>query len=191
MPLLNKYLVVILLSLLTVTGCHFYGNGTKATDFSLVNWDGKTVTMDSLRGKVVIVAFSYAYCSVRCPIITGRLAVFDEIMKAPRDVVYLHVGIDPENDTLLNRKKYFNLYGLDPETDTRWLFVSGQRGELTRVREFYGIKLERFEEKMLPEGYYIEYTPKIVVIDKQGSVRYETDFNFMEEKLAGKIEELL
>jgi len=191
LPLLNKWLVVILVSLLSVTGCHLDGTGNKTIDFSLVNWDGETVTMDSLRGKVVILAFSYAYCSARCPIITGRLTVFDEIIKKPRDVVYLHVGIDPENDTPENRKKYFSLYGVDPETDKRWLFVSGRRGDLSRVWEFYGIKIERFEEKMLPEGYYFEYTPKIVIIDKQGSARYETDFNFIEEELAEKIEVLL
>ena len=59
-------------------------------DFNLNNWDGRTVSMQDLKGKVVILIFSYAYCSARCPIITGRLYYLDKAMNKPRDVVYLH-----------------------------------------------------------------------------------------------------
>ena len=112
------------------------------------------------------------------------------MMDAPQDVVYLHVSIDPEMDTPERRKKYFGLYKLDAVKDRRWMFVSGQQDELAKLWKFYGIEVERIEEKRLPEGYYMEYTPKIVLIDKKGSIRHEEDFFFMEDEIIKKIREI-
>jgi protein SCO1/2 len=175
---------------LILTGYYFYAAKDRAINFSLDNWDEKTVTMYDLRGKVVVLTFSYSNCTVRCPVVTVRLTSLDEVMNAPEDVVYLHVSIDPEKDTPESMKKYFGLYKLDVEKDKRWLFVSGQKSELSKLWEYYGIEIEKIEEKMLPEGYYIEYTPKLVLIDKNGSIRYEADFFFVEDEIAGKIREI-
>jgi protein SCO1/2 len=171
-------------------GYYYYVTKDRAADFSLNNWDEETVTMRDLRGRVVVLAFSYSNCSVRCPVVTVRLKSLDELMKAPKDVVYLHVSIDPEKDSPESRKKYFGLYKLDAEKDSRWMFVSGKKEELSRLWEFYGIDIEVIEEKMVPEGYYIEYTPKLVLIDKRGSIKHEEDFFFEEEEIIKKIGEI-
>lgn len=190
MRLQNKGLIAVLIFLLGAAGYYYYETRDRAMDFSLDNWDEKTVTMRDLRGKVVVLAFSYANCSVRCPVVTVRLSSLDEMMNAPQDVVYLHVSIDPEKDTPEKRKEYFTLYKLDAEKDGRWMFVSGQEGELSKLWDFYGIEVERIKEEMLPEGYYMEYTPKIVLIDKKGSIRHEEDFFFMEDEIIEKIREI-
>ena len=127
---------------LILVGSYFYVTKDRAIDFSLNNWDEKTVTMRDLRGKVVVLAFSYSNCTVRCPVVTVRLTALDEMMSAPEDVVYLHVSIDPEKDTPESRKKYFSLYKLDVVRDNRWMFVSGQKNELSRLWKFYGIEIE-------------------------------------------------
>ncbi len=190
MRLQNKGLIAVLIFLAGAVGYYYYETRNRAIDFSLDNWDEKTVTMRDLRGKVVVLAFSYANCSVRCPVVTVRLSSLDEMMNAPQDVVYLHVSIDPEMDTPERRKKYFGLYKLDAVKDRRWMFVSGQEDELAKLWKFYGIEVERIEEKRLPEGYYMEYTPKIVLIDKEGSIRHEEDFFFMEDEIIKKIREI-
>ena len=190
MRLQNKGLIAVLVFLLGAVGYFYYETRNRAIDFSLYNWDEERVTMRDLRGKVVVLAFSYANCSVRCPVVTVRLSSLDEVMNAPQDVVYLHVSIDPEMDTPEKRKEYFTLYKLDAEKDGRWMFVSGQEDELSKLWDFYGIEVERIEEKMLPEGYYMEYTPKIVLIDKKGSIRHEEDFFFMEDEIIKKIREI-
>jgi protein SCO1/2 len=163
----------------------------KAIDFSLYNWDKKAVTMRDLRGKVVVLTFSYSNCSVRCPVVTVRLTSLDNQMNAPQDVLYLHVSIDPEMDTPESRKKYFGLYRLNAVKDKRWMFVSGKKDEIEKLWKFYGIEVEKIPEEMLPEGYYLEYTPKIVIIDKKGFIKHETDFFFLEDEIAKKIEEII
>ncbi len=169
---------------------YFHFQGQRASDFSLKNWDGRVVTMNDLRGSIVALTFSYSNCSARCPVVTVRLSSLDALMKAPEDVVYLHVSIDPEMDTPESMKKYFGLYKLDAVKDRRWLFVSGGRDELSKLWNFYGIKIEKVEEKALPEGYYLDYTPKLLIIDKKGMIRHEADFFFTDEDIVRKIGEI-
>ena len=169
---------------------YFQERGAVAADFSLNNWDGTRVTMRDLRGKIVALTFSYSNCSARCPVVTVRLSTLDTMMNAPEDVVYLHISIDPDMDTHESMKKYFGLYKLDAFKDRRWMFVSGHKDELAKLWEFYGIEIEKIKEEALPEGYYIEYTPKLVLIDKKGLIRHESDFFFTEDEIVGKIKEI-
>ncbi|MCK5504842.1 MAG: SCO family protein [Thermodesulfovibrionia bacterium] len=191
MRLLNKWLIIIVISLLAFFGYYYYVMSNMAIGFSLNNLDGETVSMYDLRGKVVVLTFSYAYCSVRCPVITVRLSSLDELMNAPEGIVYLHVSVDPEMDTPERRRKYFSLYKLDAVKDNRWMFVSGQKNELSKLWKFYNIDIEKIESTWLPEGYYMEYTSKIVIIDKKGFIKDEVDFFFLEDEIAKKIEEII
>jgi cytochrome oxidase Cu insertion factor (SCO1/SenC/PrrC family) len=112
------------------------------------------------------------------------------MMNAPEDVVYLHVSVDPEMDTPESMKKYFGLYKLDPVKDRRWMFVSGQENDLLKLWEFYGIEIEKIEDKSLPEGYYMEYNPMLVLIDKRGFIKHQEDFYFEEDSIIKKIREI-
>lgn len=190
MRLLNKRLFIAVFLLIAVV-YYFYGRGERAVDFNLNNWDGQTVTMDTLKEKVVILTFSYAFCSVRCPVITVRLSSLDDFIGSPQDVIYLHVGVDPEMDTPEGRKKYFSLYRIDAEKDRRWMFVSGDKDELLRLWRFYGIDIKKVESNWVPEGYYMDYTQKVVVIDKRGFIKYRTDVDFSESEIAEKIMDII
>jgi protein SCO1/2 len=183
-------LAVVFAFVVLVLGYSLYTAGNKAIDFRLVNWDQETVTMSDLRGNTVVLAFSYSNCSIRCPVVTVRLALLDELLNSPEDLVYLHVSIDPEKDTPESMKKYFGLYKLDPARDKRWMFVSGEVNELSVLWKYYGIEVEKVEEKRLPEGYYMEYTPKLVLIDKKGVIRHEENLFFDDEDIVKKIRKI-
>jgi protein SCO1/2 len=190
LPLANRWLFIPIISLIILKGC-FYLTDRKAVDFTLNNWDGKTITQNALKGRVVVLTFSYAFCSVRCPVITARLSSLDDVINASQDVVYLHVSVDPDMDTPERRRKYFSLYRIDAAKDKRWMFVSGQKDELKKVWKFYGIDIEKIESKDIPEGYYMEHTQKVVIIGKQGSIKYETDFYFLNNEMANKLGEIM
>lgn len=185
--LVNRWLFAIFLLILTVDS---HAMERKAIDFHLNNWDGRSVSLHDFKGKVLILTFSYAYCSAVCPIITGRLFSLDKEMNAPRNVVYLHVSIDPDMDTPERRKKYFNLYGIDAVIDGRWMFVSGQKSVLANLWKFYGITIKKIIDSKIPEGYYMQYTPKVVIIDGNGFIRHETGFDFSEEDVKSLIKKL-
>ena len=184
-------LIISIIASVWILSGSAHGTEQHAFNLDLNNFDGKRVTSDTLRGKVVLLTFSYAYCSVRCPLITARLSSLDERMNAPKDVVYLHVSVDPEMDTPERRINYFSLYGIDAVKDKRWMFVSGHGDELVKIWQFYGIDIKKTEEKRIPEGYYMEYTPKIVIISKRGTIAFDADFFFMEEEMAKKMKGII
>ncbi|MEE8547313.1 MAG: SCO family protein [bacterium] len=184
----NRWLPVLLILLFAGVS---HGQQSRLVDFSLQNWDGQTVTLASLQGEVVLLAFSYAFCSVSCPIITGRLSSLDKALDSPSGIRYLHVSIDPEMDTQKRRQDYFDLYKIDAQKDKRWMFVSGKREDLAVLWTEYGIDIERVKEKRLPEGYYMKYSPKLLLIDGNGLISLETDFYFDEEELKSTVEALL
>ena len=168
-----------------------YGKGEAAIDFDLKNWDGEAISMEKLKGQVVVLTFSYAFCSVSCPIITGRLKTLDEAMNSPGKVVYLHLSIDPEMDIPERRKDYFNLYGIDAASDKRWKFISGDKEELEKLWDFYEVKIDKTENPMLPEGYFMKYSPRVMIIAKDGVIKRETDFYFSEKDIAAFLKGLL
>jgi|GEM_PF-6998088 len=161
-----------------------------AIDFSLNNWDQRRVSLGEMRGRVIVLTFSYASCSVRCPIITGRLFSLDKAMNSPGDVVYVHISVDPDRDKPEKRRLYFSLYGIDVARDDRWMFLSGKRSDLLKLWRFYGITSKRIKDRKLPEGYYIDYTPKVLVIDSSGLIVYEAGFDFSEDEMRSVIEGL-
>jgi len=195
----TKWICLVLL-LFTASNSHAIENSAenaaenvvekKAVDFTLNNWDGKTVTLNDLKNKVIVLTFSYSYCSVRCPVVTARLSSLDYEINASKDVVYLHVSVDPDMDTPERRLNYFQLYGIDAVKDNRWMFVSGKKEELSKLWKFYGIEIDKIEENRIPEGYYIQYTPKVVVISKDRLIKLETDFYLSEEEVAKTIKGL-
>lgn len=190
----NRWLIAIFFVFLIVLAVNYSAVASalekSAMDFSLNNWDGRTVSLKDLKGKVVVLTFSYAYCSARCPIITGRLYYLDKTMNAPGDVVYLHMSVDPDNDTPERRKKYFNLYGIDATKDGRWMFLSGQKNKMSEIWGFYGVTAKKVKDRRLPEKYYMQYDPKVVVIDSNGLIRYEVGFDFSEEEIKSLIEKI-
>jgi len=184
----NRWLLAVLFLVIAV-----YADAKEraAISFGLENWDGRTVSMQGLSGKVTVLTFSYSFCSVRCPIITGRLDSLDRTMNMPGDIAYVHISVDPDSDTPERRKKYFGLYGIDASKDSRWMFLSGRKDELLMLRKFYGVAAKKIRDKKLPEGYFMEYTPKVVVIDRKGIIRYEGGVDFSEDEIAKKIKGIL
>jgi protein SCO1 len=147
--------------------------------FALRNWDGKTVTPDSLVGARTILVFTYAKCVFGCPMITYQLQELDESLGHPEDVRYLHVSVNPELDTPEELLKHFEKHDIDPREDGRWMFLSGPEEETASVLAAYGIAVKRtpFENDVI-----VEPTPKVFVIDARARISNVFDTYQWDEK---------
>ena len=104
-------------------------------DFSLIQRDGRRVTLADLRGKVWIANFIYTHCTETCPLQSAQMARLQADLSAEANVRLVSFTVDPEQDTPDTLSEYATRFGADRE---RWLFLTGEK------RVIYALALEGF-----------------------------------------------
>ena len=104
-------------------------------DFSLIQRDGRRITLADLRGKVWIANFIYTHCTDTCPLQSAQMAQLQEGWKTEPDVRLVSITVDPEQDTPEVLSEYANRFGADRD---RWLFLTGEK------RALYALAVEGF-----------------------------------------------
>jgi protein SCO1/2 len=87
---------------------------------------------DALKGKVVLINFVFTQCSDACPLITARLVLVKNALGEAfgRDVRFLSISIDPENDRPQDLARFAQkLDAQHPE----WWFLTGEKASVEAV----------------------------------------------------------
>ena len=126
--------------------------------------DGKPLTLQRFRGKVVLLAFGFTSCAEVCPITMATLAgARKKLGDGATDVQVVYVTVDPERDDAARMQKY--LASFDPT------FVGGvgSRAEIDAAQKSFGISSTR---QVYPDGNYtIGHSSSIYLIDRAGRLR--------------------
>jgi protein SCO1/2 len=89
-----------------------YTEVAPAARFSLVDQDGRPVSLDSYRGKPVLLFFGYTRCPDVCPTTLARLTRgIEDAGGGAEDIRVLLITLDPANDTPGTLKKYTGHFG--------------------------------------------------------------------------------
>jgi protein SCO1 len=134
-----------------------------APDFALVDQNGNAVTLDSLRGQVVLLDFVYTNCPGPCPILTGTHVAVQRALPpelAPK-VRFVSISLDPERDTPEALRRYAEAHGADL---ARWSFLTGAPDEVGAVLQVYGVGARP------AENGEIEHLVITYLIDAEGRV---------------------
>lgn len=108
-----------------------YTEVSPAADFSLVDSEGRQVTLQSYRGNPVLLFFGYTRCPDICPTTLARLTRGVAAARA-RDVRVLLVTVDPAHDTPSVLREYTRRFG------PRVFGLTGDSAALARARAGYG-----------------------------------------------------
>lgn len=112
----------------------------------VVKQDGKRVRFydDVLKDKITVISFIYTTCRDICPLITARMAqVYEQLgAAAGRDVHFVSISIDPENDTPEKMKEHAEAFRSDPN----WLFLTGEKANIDLVRHKLGERSRKLTE---------------------------------------------
>jgi len=140
-----------------------------APPFALEDCEGRAISLDDLRGKVVVLHFVYTNCPDVCPLHSERIAEVQEMVNQTpmRELVqFVTITTDPEHDTREVMRNYGSAHGLDP---VNWMFLTidpDRPADTTRnLGERFG---HRFTET--EDGYQI-HGVVTHVIDREGSWR--------------------
>jgi cytochrome oxidase Cu insertion factor (SCO1/SenC/PrrC family) len=142
-----------------------------APGFSLTDQHGQTVTLASLRGKVVLLTFLDDTCSVDCPLIAQEFRQAGEQLAADtRQVELVAVNYNPLNTQVSYIQAFDRQEGLDGVPN--WLYLTGTRTQLQQVWREYGLPME-----ILPAGSMIGHGDYAYILDRAGHVRQQLDFD--------------
>lgn len=102
----------------------------QVSNLKFTNQLGDTLSMDSLRGKIVVVNFFFSRCPSICPGLARSMNKLQESFarKGKDDIVhFLSISVDPEYDSVPNLRKFANRFTKNHDT---WWFVTGKKDEI-------------------------------------------------------------
>jgi protein SCO1/2 len=137
-----------------------------APPFALEDAEGRGVSLEDLRGKVVVLHFVYTSCPDVCPLHAERVGEIQAMVNQTpmRELVqFVTITTDPERDTPEVMRDYGAAHGLDP---ANWRFLtsgSNRPEDATRkLAERFGHRFTR------TEGGYQIHGVVTHVIDREG-----------------------
>ena len=178
MFLLNRKTIIalVLLGLLCLSPVSFGQKGAPGpADFSLRSIDGQTVTSQSLRGEVVVMAFGASWLPLSRTQLQGVKKLANQYVQ--RGVVVYWVSTEPDNNKAKN-------YASDEQ--------------LRAFSKKYGLDVTvlRDPDMVAAKKLGVDELPSVVILDKQGNVSGEVikgldpDGNLMGQ-LASQLDKIL
>jgi cytochrome oxidase Cu insertion factor (SCO1/SenC/PrrC family) len=138
-----------------------------AKGFALTDQHGRTVTLASLRGKVVLLTFLDPVCTSDCPLIAQEFRAAGQLLgAASRGVELVAIVANPVYHQIADTQAFDRQEHLTQVPN--WLYLTGTVPQLQQVWKEYGIAA-----LILPAGSMIGHGDVAYVIDQNGHVRTE------------------
>ncbi|MGC8487900.1 MAG: SCO family protein [Clostridia bacterium] len=133
-----------------------------APDFTLTNQFGQSVSLQSFRGRVVLLDFVDSQCTTICPLTTMSMVdAVNKLGSAANRVALVAVNANPTATTVQD----VYTYSLEHGVLHRWQYLTGSLQELKAVWAAYHV-----EVSIVHGG--IDHTPALYLINAQGQERY-------------------
>ncbi len=145
----------------------------KVANVSLQNQLGETVSLDSLRGKVIIIDFFFTHCASICPIMTHNMRRLQDALKLKDQtknldttfVRFLSFTVDPAHDSVPVLKKYADRYGVN--SDLWWMLT----GPKKTIYDFALNELKLGLQDSVSVDSNFVHTDYIALLDKDRVIR--------------------
>ncbi len=132
-----------------------------APGFTLTDQFGRRVSLSSLRGKPVVLAFIDSRCTTVCPLTASSLIDAQKLLgRAASRVALVAVNVNPAATTVADVRAWSRAHGMEH----RWLFLTGPVAKLRPVWRAYGISTVE-----TPQG--LDHTDAIYLIGPEGHER--------------------
>lgn len=131
-------------------------------DFKLTDQEGKTVTLNSLKGKILVINFFYRNCPSVCQTVNKNMSWLVGTYYKNKMVYFLTITVDPEHDTPKVLNEYLQTF--KPESN-RWLMCSGDTSSV------YSFARNGLYVNAAKVGGDFVYSDSFVLIDQEHRIR--------------------
>jgi protein SCO1/2 len=143
----------------------------QASDFTLRDSNGRSVTLSQYRGKAVLLTFIYDHCPDVCPLIVSNLhnALAQLGPQASRAQV-VAVSVDPQGDTPATVAPFLAAH----EMTGRMEYLIGSEGQLAPVWKAYGVGVQA-----TPDSREVDHSAFVYGVSGSGKITalYPSNFN--------------
>lgn len=153
--------------------------------FTLTDQNGRLVSEQDYRGKVVLLYFGYTQCPDVCPTTLAMLReALGRLGAGAAKVRVLFVSVDPQRDTAAVLKGYMRYFG------SEFVGLRGDDAALNALTRRYRVAYHR--EKPDPHGYYaVDHSSAIFVFDQKGQARLLAEESVGPTTIASDLQRLL
>ena len=131
--------------------------------FRLTEGDGRLVTDQDFRGKILLIYFGYTGCRDVCPTtLTGMAAALDALGDKARDVQPLFITLDPRRDTPAVVRRYAGSF------TPKLIGLTGTSREIRRVEREYQITSVTDPDDTAGLDYAVDHSSVIYLIGRNG-----------------------
>ncbi|MDD5387734.1 MAG: SCO family protein [Gallionellaceae bacterium] len=181
---------------LSLVGCDqsqkpaFRGSDITGANFGLrldlTDHNGRAVTLESFKGKLVVLFFGYTHCPDVCPTTLSDMAAALKLMPegASDKVQVLFVSVDPERDTPEILKAYV------PYFHPSFLGLHGSPEQVAQAARDFRVVYRRHVEPGA-EGYLVDHSAGSYVLDGHGRLRLYLPFGHTPRDIADDLLTLL
>jgi len=160
-------------------------NGKTTTDtvwhqvknIHFTNQLGKHVSLDDLRGKIIVVDFFFTRCPSICPGLARSMKKLQRSFAQNDTIVqFISISIDPEHDSVPQLRKFADRYDADHDT---WWFVTGDK------KEIYDMALHELKANIADPGVDTAFihTENFFLLDTNRIVRgYYNGFDSIKQR---------
>lgn len=160
-------------------------NPEPAPNFTLTGDNGEAVSLESYRGKVVVMYFGYTFCPDICPASLAELADAVGVLEDGADgVQVMMISVDPARDTPAVLAEYMDYF------DPSFVGLTGTEAEIAGVADSYGVFYEA-QEGTAATGYLVDHLASVMVIDRDGRWVEILSYGTTAEEIADDLREWL
>ncbi|WP_347358690.1 SCO family protein [Bdellovibrio sp.] len=127
----------------------------------LLDAEGKTIKLEKLRGKPVVISMAYTSCAYTCPMILAQMQQVEKKLAemGKKDVRFVLVSFDPEKDT----PEVLKAYAKKRNLSSQWDLLTAKSDKVPReIASVLGIKYSKVE------GGDYDHSYIITVLDAEG-----------------------
>ena len=98
-------------------------------NMQFTNQLGETVTLDSVKGKILVIDFFFTRCPSICPGLANSMRKLQQSFSNSRDsiVQFISMSVDPEHDSVPQLREFANRFTSNHDS---WWFVTGHKKEI-------------------------------------------------------------
>lgn len=139
------------------------GDGHTVAGFRFQNQQGKTVSLQDWKGKIVVLNYFFTHCSSICPKMMYQMKRV-QAYGGLKNLAIASFSVDPERDSVGRLKEYAQKF----EIGGNWNLLTGDKKELYRLAR-NSFLITATDGDGGPDDFI--HSEKLVLLDTQGRIR--------------------